>query len=162
MAFSFGARSRAELAGVHPTLVLVCERAIAASPVDFAVHDGLRTIEQQREYVRTGVSKTLASKHLVQADGFGHAVDLVPYINGKLRWEPAPLYEIAVVIRAAAMHEGLELTWGAVWDRQLDELGVEGNYSDARKLEIEVGLYVERRRRWGKQAFLDMPHFEVW
>lgn len=153
--FKYGARSLAELEGVHPDLVLVCTRAIARSTeVDWAVHDGIRTLEQQREYLRTGVSQTLNSKHLEQPDGFGHAVDLVPYINGRLRWELKPCIEIARLIRAEAIAVQLELTWGAVWDRQLDEL-------DPIRLEQEIEAYVARRKKLGRKAFIDAPHFEV-
>jgi peptidoglycan L-alanyl-D-glutamate endopeptidase CwlK len=152
--FAYGPKSRAELVGVEPRLVRVAERAIASSTeVDWAVHDGLRTLKQQEEYVRTGVSTTLNSKHLVQPDGYGHAVDLVPYVNGKLRWEPGPLYEIARLMQLAAKTELVELTWGGVWDRQLDEL--EG-------LEAEVQAYGDRRRKAGRRVFIDLPHFELW
>lgn len=164
MTFKFGERSTKELAGVEPRLVRVCERAIARSTVDFACHDGTRTIEEQREYVARGVSKTLASKHLIQADGFGHAVDLVPYINGKLRWEAKPLYEIAAIMHEEAIAEGLELVWGGVWDRQLDELGLlwdRETLSLAGKLELEVQLYTQRRQKLGRKAFIDLPHFET-
>ena len=37
MAYSLGAKSRAELEGVHPDLVRVVERAIVLSKQDFAV-----------------------------------------------------------------------------------------------------------------------------
>jgi len=63
----------------------VVERATEITSVDFAVHDGLRRIEEQREYVARGVSQTMASKHLPQADGYAHAVVLVPWIGGRLR-----------------------------------------------------------------------------
>jgi peptidoglycan L-alanyl-D-glutamate endopeptidase CwlK len=81
MAYSLGARSLAELEGVHPKLVEVVKRSIELTTQDFAVHDGLRTIAEQREYVRRGVSKTMNSMHMRQEDGYGHAFDLVPYIS---------------------------------------------------------------------------------
>ena len=46
--------------------------------MDFSVREGVRTPETQKEYVAKGVSKTMASKHLIQPDGYGHAVDLYP------------------------------------------------------------------------------------
>lgn len=155
MTFKFGARSIGELEGVHPKLVDACHTAIERSPVvDFAVHDGIRTLEQQREYLKAGVSQTLNSKHLPQADGYGHAVDLVPYVNGKLRWEERPLYAIAHTMHAVVVELELEVVWGGVWDRQLDEL-------DPLRLEEEVKAYVARRRARGRKAFIDMPHFEL-
>lgn len=57
------------------------------SVADFGVHDGLRTEAKQREYVRTCASQTMDSLHRKQADGWGHAGDQLPFINGTLRWE---------------------------------------------------------------------------
>jgi peptidoglycan LD-endopeptidase CwlK len=152
--FQFGTKSEAELVDVRADLVAVTRRALQITPLDFAVFDGLRTDAEQAEYVRTGVSKTLKSRHLRQPDGFGHAVDLVPYINGKLRWEFRPCVLIAEAMHEAATELGTPLTWGAVWDLPLLEL----NRSD---LENEVERYKERRRARGKRAFIDAPHFQV-
>lgn len=154
MAFVLGRRSRGELHQVHPDLVFVVEGAIKITPVDFAVHDGLRTKEEQRSYVERGVSKTMNSYHLPQKDGYGWAVDLVPYINGKLRWEWKPIYEIAGAVHDIATAAGTLMRWGAVWDRSFTEL-------DRSDLEGEVEAYAARRRSIGRKAFLDGPHFEI-
>lgn len=162
--FKFGTRSLEELNGVHEGVVECCHYAIKRSSVDFGVHDGLRTIEQQREYVRTGASQTLNSKHLVQPDGFGHAVDLVPYINGKLRWEEGPCLEVACAMVEASAHCRVELVWGGVWDRQADELGMieRGSLTvDSDLLRRAIADYRARRKAMGKKAFIDMPHFEL-
>lgn len=154
--YGLGKASRGELAGVHPQLKAVVERAIMLTTQDFCVHDGLRTIVEQREYFRRGVSRTMRSRHLPQADGFGHAVDLVPWINGKLRWEWPPLFRIAVAVRRAAIEAELSLTWGGVWDRRLADLP-----DSPAAIEQAVNAYVARRRALGKTAFIDGPHFEV-
>lgn len=155
MAYILGQRSRNELEGVHPRLVAVVERAIEITSVDFAVHDGLRTEDEQREYVARGVSQTMASKHLTQADGYGHAVDLVPWIGGRLRWEWPPIFEIAAAVYKAAAELEVQLTWGGVWDRALLDL-------DVGMLEHEVNQYVDRRRAMGhRRVFIDGPHFEL-
>lgn len=163
MAYALGARSRAELAGVHPKLAAVAERAIAISVQDFGVHDGLRSEAEQREYVRRGVSKTMDSKHRPQADGFGHAMDLVPFINGKLRWEWPPIYKVAAAVLMAAREQGVRLRWGGVWDRPFDALAPKNAHLDtvAANLEAEVQLYVARRLKAGKRAFIDGPHYEL-
>ena|SRR5210317_274202 len=147
MTFQLGAKSNQELEGVDPPICRVVRRAILITPVDFSVHDGLRTLEEQREYVASGASTTMNSKHLE-----GLAVDLVPYINGKLRWEWPPIYKIAKAVKEAALIEGVSLVWGAVWDRRLESLN---------DLEIEVERYAERRRAAGKRVFLDGPHFQA-
>lgn len=156
MTYTLGTRSRIELAGVHPDLVRAVQRAIEITTQDFAVHDGLRTPTEQREYVRRGVSKTMNSMHMKQADGYGHAVDLVPFINGKLRWEWKPIYEIAAAVRQAAGECGVRLIWGGVWDRPFEALEPLPDY-----LEKAVNAYVSRRRKAGKTVFIDGPHFEL-
>lgn len=156
MTYALGAASLAELTGVHPKLVAVVKRSIALTAQDFTVHDGLRTEAEQREYVKRGVSKTMNSMHRTQADGYGHAVDLVPFINGQLRWEWKPIYVIAAAVRQAAIEQGLALTWGAVWDRKFADLP-----ADPKGLEQAVNAYVTRRRGLGKSAFIDGPHYEI-
>lgn len=76
--FFLGERSLNNLKGVRSDLVEVITTAIITAPFDFTVTEGVRSIERQRELYqkRPRVTKTMASKHLVQADGAGHAVDL--------------------------------------------------------------------------------------
>lgn len=156
MTYSLGAKSLAELDGVHPKLVSVVKRAIQLTTQDFSVHDGLRTAAEQREYVRRGVSKTMNSMHMKQADGFGHAFDLVPWINGMLRWEWKPIFNIASAVRKAAEELSVPLTWGGVWDRAFLDLG-----DTAEDMESAVNAYVARRRGLGKTAFIDGPHWQL-
>lgn len=156
MAYSLGGRSLAELEGVHPKLVDVVKRAIELTKQDFSVHDGLRTLAEQKEYVRRGVSKTMNSMHMKQPDGFGHAVDLVPYINGQLRWEWKPIFVIAAAVRFAAIEKNVALTWGGVWDRAFNELPATPD-----EIEKAVNSYVARRRALGKTAFIDGPHWQL-
>lgn len=154
MAFTLGTKSKAELVGVHANMIAVCEGAIEITKQDFTIFDGMRTHAEQVEYVRTGVSKTLNSKHLKQPDGFGHAVDLVPYINGKLRWEMKPIIVIAEAVHTVATDLDVPIRWGAVWDRGFLDL-------DPDDLEGEVDEYIRRRQAIGRKAFIDGPHFEL-
>lgn len=156
MSFTLGNKSRLELNGVHPKLVAVVERAIEITEQDFSVHDGLRTIEEQREYVRRGVSWTMNSMHRVQPDGFGHAVDLVPWINGKLRWEWKPSYVIAAAVRQAASKVDVPLIWGAVWDMPFAAIDPTPG-----AMERATNAYVARRKKMGKKARIDGPHFQL-
>lgn len=156
MAYVLGSRSKARLKGVHPDLVKVVERAIQLTEQDFSVFEGLRTLATQKQYVAKGVSKTLNSKHLKQADGYGHAVDLVPYVAGKLRWEWPVIYPIAAAMAQASKELGIELIWGGVWDRELDDLP-----KDAAGIKKAVNAYVDRRRALGRSAFIDGPHFQI-
>lgn len=56
MTFSLGNSSLAELTGVHADLARVVKRAIEITPVDFTVHDGIRTVEEQKRHVANGFS----------------------------------------------------------------------------------------------------------
>lgn len=150
MPYMLGAASRAHLAGVHPRLVAVVERAITITTQDFCVQEGVRSIQTQREYVERGVSKTMHSMHLRQPDGYGHAVDLVPWIDGAARWEWGAIYPIAEAMRQAARDEGVELVWGGAWDRKLTELR-------ARPMR-EAAAYC---RRHPGPDFLDGPHYQL-
>jgi len=146
--FSLGRKSLAELDGVHADLVAVVKRAIALTVQDFAVHDGIRTVEEQKRLVAAGASQTLDSRHIT-----GHAVDLVPYVNGKLRWEWEPIYRIADAVRIAARELGISLRWGGAWD--IDFTASQDSPEDI------VADYGARRRAAGKKAFLDGPHYEL-
>ena len=146
--FKLGQRSRAELDAVHPDLVATVERAIELTTVDFAVHDGIRSIDDQRRLVAAGASKTLHSRHLT-----GHAVDLVPYVNGKLRWEWDAIYSIAEAVRTAANAFDVPIRWGGAWHLLLTDSELPP--------EDLVANYVEMRRRNGQRAFIDGPHFEL-
>lgn len=156
MTFVLGAKSRAELKGVHPDLVRVVERAIQITSQDFSVHDGLRTLEEQKRLVAAGASQTMNSKHRPQSDGYGHAVDLVPYINGKLRWEWPAIYPIAAAVWQASRELGVPIRWGGAWIN-LSEIktGTPG------AMQAAVNAYGAARRKAGKSAFTDGPHFEL-
>ena len=149
-----GLKSRMELTGVHPRLVDVVKFAIAYTEQDFRVVDGVRSVEEQRDLVERGASKTMASKHLRQADGYGHAVDLVPVVNGVPRWEWPLIYPIVQAMHLASEKMNVPLVWGGVWDRPLLSLA-------SNMLPMEVEHYVERRKRIGKTAFLDGPHYQL-
>jgi len=154
--FVLGAASLKELEGVHPDLVRVVKRAIKLTAQDFSVHDGLRTLEEQKRLVASGASQTLNSMHRPQSDGFGHAVDLVPYINGKLRWEWPAIYPIAAAMWQAARDEGVSIRWGGAWINLNDiKIGTPGAMVSA------VDAYGAARRKIGKRAFTDGPHFEL-
>ena len=79
MAFKLSNKSLAKLEGVDPDLVKVTKLAITHSTIDFAVIEGLRTVERQRELVAKGASQTMQSNHLT-----GQAVDLAAYIGDKM------------------------------------------------------------------------------
>lgn len=108
-------RSRARLAGVHPDLVRVIERAAEQSDIAFIVTEGIRTQERQAQLMQAGASKTMRSRHLT-----GHAVDLAVKVGDEVRWD-WPLYDrLSTVVKRAAAEEGVELEWGGDWPRFRD------------------------------------------
>jgi peptidoglycan LD-endopeptidase CwlK len=108
--FVLGAKSLKNLNGVHPDLVRVIKRAIQLTPVDFSVIEGLRTLARQKELVAAGASKTMNSRHLT-----GHAVDIAPYVAGKIRWDWPLFHQIAPAVKQAAMELGIPIVWGGDW-----------------------------------------------
>jgi peptidoglycan LD-endopeptidase CwlK len=132
-----GYKSRRELIGVHPDMIIVTVTAIINLPkgLDATVFDGLRTLPEQRENLRRGVSKTLKSKHLPQADGYGHAVDIVPIINGQLAWDS----------KDAVTQKLIDKAFADISDQMLAA-------ADLHDIEIESGY-----KLWG----WDKPHFQL-
>lgn len=115
MGYALSKRSLARLEGVHPRLVALVQEAIALSPVDFMVTEGLRTSQRQAALVRAGASRTLKSRHLT-----GHAVDVAALIDGQVRWD-WPLYpRIAAAFKAAAVRQGTAIVWGEDWPKLRD------------------------------------------
>lgn len=114
--FQLSQRSLTRLVGVHPDLVAVVKLAIQRTAVDFTVVEGVRTVAQQREYVARGASKTMASYHLPQAGGFGHAVDLAPLVGGAIPWNSWEAFaDLAAVVKACAAELGVPVEWGGDW-----------------------------------------------
>lgn len=153
MTFVLGSKSMLNLQHVHPKLVGVVERAIKISGQDFTVQEGLRSSARQRALVASGASKTLNSKHLEQPDGYGHAVDLVPWIDGTPRWEWGPIYLIAAAVREAAIALVVPIRWGGVWDRRLNDLP-----SGPAGIKSAVAEYCVRHPG---PDWLDGPHYEL-
>ena len=148
----------AKLRGVHPKVIQVVERAAELTTMAFIINEGLRTLERQRNLVRSGASQTLNSKHLIQKDGYGHAVDLVPYAdfdgNGthEISWHWDHFYPIAEAVRKAAKELDVKIRWGGCWSCLNDS---------TKSTRDMVADYVAMRRKMGKRAFTDGPHFEL-
>ncbi len=151
---TLGKKSLAELKGVHPDMVKLVKRAVEITAQDFVVYDGARTIEEQREYVRRGVSKTMKSRHLVQKDGLGHAVDLVPWINDMARWEWGAIWPIAVAMAKASQELQIPIIWGGVWDRAMQQ------YPCKTVKEVQAAVEAYKFRHKGSD-FIDGPHFQL-
>lgn len=153
--FTLSRQSTQRLAGVHPQLVAVVELAITLTPRDFSVGEGLRTTNRQRQLVAQGASQTLNSKHLPQADGHGHAVDLFALDGGKVSWSEQFYYPIATAMAQAAHQLGVPVKWGGCW-KVLNTL-----VPDEKHIRRAVAEYVAERRAAKRKPFLDFVHFEI-
>lgn len=151
--FSLNERSTNNLHSVHPSLVAVAVEAARLSTVPFVVIEGARSIQRQKQLVREGKSKTLRSKHLVQPDGYAHAFDAAPEINGDIVWDTIPIRKVADAMRSAAVRLNILITWGSVWDRYLNDLG-----SGVDGLNKSVREYCARHPG---PDFIDGPHFQI-
>lgn len=118
------ATSLTRLAGVHPKLAAVVKAAAPTLPFQLLVTEGVRSKERQKQLYAQGrtapgkiVTWTMNSKHAVQADGFGHAVDLCPVIGGQVPWnDKAKFLAISKAMLTAAQGLGTRIRWGADWD----------------------------------------------
>lgn len=141
----FGTNSVAELCGVHPELTICSTETlilVSNAGEDFSVFDGLRTLAEQRRNIRRGVSWTMKSYHLPQVDGMSWAVDLVPYINGRLMWDANHIENAS---ERAKIQKRIDKTFLLIGQGMLDTAKKHG-------FEIEWGWQL-----WGK----DKPHFQL-
>lgn len=116
MMASFGQRSLERLAEVHPDIREVLDEAIQY--MDFTVLEGVRSIERQRNLYDSGASETMNSKHLIQEDGYSHAVDIAPY---PIDWDDKNrFFYLAGLVMGIAEMKGIKLIWGHDWDGDED------------------------------------------
>lgn len=121
----FGATSRANLAQCHPDLQRLMNEVI--KHWDCTVLDGARTLAEQRANLARGVSKTMNSMHLPQADGFSWAADVAPY---PVKWnDPSAKVRAAYereclffggFVLGVAEQLGIDIRYGGDWDSDHD------------------------------------------
>ena len=163
MTFSLSPRSRGNMAGLHPDLVRIVEGAIVSSGVDFGVTaPAIRTAEEQHALFLKGASQKDGyknkSNHQPWSDGFGHAVDLTPYLDGKpiLDDQAFALYPAiasAMSLSAGALGLSSRLTWGGNW---LEPMSRYGSSPDDMRAAIE-----RYKRAHPGPDFIDGPHFQI-
>ena len=110
MSFFLSERSRRKLSLVHKDLTLLAEAAIKVTQVDFAVTEGLRTLQRQEELLKARATTTMASRHLT-----GHAIDIAAIVNGKADWHPALYFHIADAFLSEAAKLQIKICWGGNW-----------------------------------------------
>jgi len=154
MTFKLSNRSLEKLKGVHPRLVKTVETAIQCTQTDFGVVFGVRTLAEQQVLFDKGASKTMQSKHLIQNDGYSHAVDLMAYVGSRGSWELSLYDDLADAMKTAAKEHGAHIRWGGAWT--VDDIRTwEGTMEEA------MNSYIDFRRSQGRRPFIDGPHFEL-
>ena len=153
MAFKLSGRSLGKLEGVHPVLVDTVKRAIEVSSVDFGVIYGVRSLAEQKKLYEAKRSQTMKSKHLVQEDGYSHAVDLMAYDGSDPSWDIVMYDDIADAMKEATLETGAKICWGAAW--QIDDIAKwDGTMEQA------MNAYIDLRRSQSRRPFIDGPHFQ--
>ena len=154
MAFKLSGRSLNKLEGVHRVLVDTVKRAIEVSSVDFGVIYGVRSLAEQKKLYEAKRSQTMKSKHLVQEDGYSHAVDLMAYDGSDPSWDIVMYDDIADAMKEASIETGAKICWGAAW--HINDIS---EWSGT--MEQAMNAYVDLRRSSGRRPFIDGPHFQL-
>lgn len=143
---AYGSFSKSNLVNVHPKLVRVANRVVLVW--DNTITDGARTVAEQRQNVAKGVSKTMDSKHIIQPDGFAHALDANPY---PVNWDAIQRGYNAVKNATGGM-EVLEMyAFAAFFDGCAWGMGIN----------LRSGYDWNTNRQFEDQTFLDLPHHEL-
>ena len=108
--------SKKRLEGVDERLKAIVIECAVRSLFPFNVSEGLRSVEQQREYVRQGKSRTMNSKHLT-----GKAVDLYPLTMNRKQVDWSRFEELADLMFQVASDQGTEIVWGGHWKTFIDK-----------------------------------------
>lgn len=103
------------LNGVHPKLVSVVLLACLNSDFRINVSEGVRSQERQNQMYAEGKSKTKKGKHLIQADGYGHAVDIYPITDDGKAVDWGGFQKLVDAMKSAAADLGVTITCGHEW-----------------------------------------------
>ena len=142
------------LQGVNEQLVETVQEAIKLSSVDFGVIYGVRDLAEQKRLYEAGRSQTMRSKHLLQADGTSHAVDLMAYDGKNPSWDIVMNDDIADAMKEGSIKTGAKICWGAAW--HIDNIAEwDGT------MEAAMNAYVDLRRSQNRRPFIDGPHFQL-
>lgn len=116
----FSKSSLKKLERLDPDMRRVVKLALKYSKHDFGVSETLRTIEKQKEYVASGASQTMKSRHLENEYGYSEAVDIYAYVDGKANYEAKYMRKIAAAMFKAAFELNVAIEWGGMWQSFFD------------------------------------------
>ena len=123
--FKFGAISTLRMKGLKPQLIKLLEMMLSVTPVDFGIafNGGFRTAEQQNEIYRTKAGATTKDGFIKKsAHQSGVAVDLLPYINGKVDISEKHYDTLRIVFEKCAKDLNLKTKPVISWDKNHFEI----------------------------------------
>jgi len=113
--YYFSKNSKAKIAELHPLLQRILYRAIEDSPFDFGVHQGHRSIEDQKKAYDKGLSK-IDGIHRRGYHNYKPALAFDYHVAGPDIWDKEKLKAVADHIKKIGKEEfNVELTWGGEW-----------------------------------------------
>jgi peptidoglycan L-alanyl-D-glutamate endopeptidase CwlK len=151
----FGNSSKRRRETLHPKLRKLVDELIKHR--DFTIVDGWRGMKRQNELESEGKSTVCwpDSKHNTMVDDHGRfielipgaapivgqnahpcaiAVDIAPYIGGRIRWEEKQVILLVGYALRLADELGIKVRWGLDWDGDRDIM--ETNFRDAYHIEL--------------------------
>ena len=121
MSSRFGRTSKRRLMTCDPRLRVLF--SIVADNFDCSIIQGRRDKATQDKYFAEGKSKLKwpKSKHnVLEPQMLSKAVDVAPYINGKVVWDASQCYYFAGYVMGIAYNIGVKIRWGGDWNMNKD------------------------------------------
>jgi peptidoglycan LD-endopeptidase CwlK len=119
-----------KLTGVHPSLVKLAKKA--GEKYNIIILEGVRDASRQKELFEQGKSKTLNSKHLIQKDGYSHAIDIAP---DPVNWNDREQFvALSFYLKGLADSIGIEIRQGVDWD---GDLNIKEHWFDGPHIELK-------------------------
>jgi len=122
--FRFSKKSIANMKGVHPDLIKVAERAIELTKYDFGISStSVRTLEQQKDLMKRGASKTMNSRHIPgnNKSDMSCAIDIQVYDEtAGITWSIGYFRKVNQAFVTAAIELGVQIELGILWKTFID------------------------------------------
>ncbi len=132
--YKFSNNSLEKLKGVDRRLVILVTTYLNLGKKDIGITYGVRTLEEQKQLLKEGKTRTLKSKHLLVEEqlrtpsGYkaeileGNALDFVVFENGRAIWEREAYKEVIEDMKKIANHFGWKDIINFGWDfKTLDD-----------------------------------------
>lgn len=125
--YKLSKKSLEKLEGLDKELVRLVRQAISDSPIDFTVVEGVRSTLRQQQLYSQG--RTKEGNIVTYKDGIknkskhqqGKAVDLAPWIDGRISWNEKAFRILATHIKQKAKELKINVTWGGDWKSGWDQ-----------------------------------------